>query len=531
MMKIYDRKLAYPYFVWMTLFTVVPLIIVVYYALTDSDGNFTLNNLLSISGYGSVFARSLLLALIATVICLIIAFPVGYFLSRLRVNKQHIMLMLVMLPMWMNFLLRTYAWMGLLSVNGPVNAVLGAFGLGPYTMLNTSGAVVLGMVYNYVPYMILPLYTSMTKIDQSIVEAAQDLGASTTQTLLRVLIPMSVPGISTGITMVFVPAVSTFVISRMLGGGSNLLIGDLIEMQFLGNSYNLNVGSAMSLVLMKTKHLRLMQRVYIILFFCFMYLPIAYMIVFSFNQSKGYALFTGFTFKWYTSLFHNASILRALAVSVEVALISAVIATILGTAASLGIASMGRKSRLVVTNITYIPVVNPEIITGISLMLLFVAYQRFTEGVDFLPDTIMGLPTLLIAHIAFNVPYVIFNVTPKLKQLDVKLYEAALDLGCDPRQAFFKVILPEISPAILSAFLICLTYSIDDFMISYFNCGTVETLPIAIYSMTRKKVSPEIYALSTIMFVVILTIILISNAMESRGYRRDQKALRGEDAA
>ena len=129
--------------------------------------------------------------------------------------------------------------MGLLSINGPVNAVLGFFGLGPYTMLNTSGAVVLGMVYNYVPYMILPLYTSMTKIDQSLVEAAQDLGASTTQTLFRVLIPM-----------VFVPAVSTFVISRMLGGGSNLMIGDLIEMQFLGNSYNLNVGSAMSLVLM-----------------------------------------------------------------------------------------------------------------------------------------------------------------------------------------------------------------------------------------------------------------------------------------
>ena len=141
----------------------------------------------------------------------------------------------------------------------------------------------------------------------------------------------------------------------------------------------------------------------------------------------------------------------------------------------------------------------------------------------------MGFGTLLIAHIAFNVPYVIFNVTPKLKQLDIKLFEAALDLGCDPRQAFFKVILPEISPAILSGFLISLTYSIDDFMISYFNCGTVETLPIAIYSMTRKKVSPEIYALSTIMFVVILSIILISNAMESRGYRRDQRALRGGD--
>ena len=272
---------------------------------------------------------------------------------------------------------------------------------------------------------------------------------------------------------------------------------------------------------MKTKHLRLMQRVYIVLFFCFMYLPIAYMIVFSFNQSKGYSLFTGFTLKWYSSLLHNSSILHALLVSLEVALISAVIATVLGTAASLGIASMGRGSRLVVTNITYIPVVNPEIITGISLMLLFVAYQRFAAHTDLLPDSIMGLPTLLIAHI----------VSPKLKQLDIKLYEAALDLGCDPKQAFFKVILPEISPAILSAFLICLTYSIDDFMISYFNCGTVETLPIAIYSMTRKKVSPEIYALSTIMFVVILSIILISNAMESRGYRRDQRALRGEDVA
>ena len=245
-----SRWAAAPYLVWMVLFIVVPLGIVVWYALTNSDGQVTLANLTSIGRYASVFGRSLLLAAEATIICLVLAFPVGYFLSRLRANKQHIMLMLVMLPMWMNFLLRTYAWMGLLSLNGPVNAVLGVFGLGPYNMLNTSGAVVLGMVYNYVPYMILPLYTSMTKIDQSIVEAAQDLGASTTKTLFRVLIPMSIPGISTGITMVFVPAVSTFVISRMLGGGSNLLIGDLIEMQFLGNSYNLNVGSAMSLVLM-----------------------------------------------------------------------------------------------------------------------------------------------------------------------------------------------------------------------------------------------------------------------------------------
>lgn len=245
-----SRWAAAPYLVWMAVFIVVPLVIVIWYATTGSDGSFTLDNLKSIGRYTSVFARSLALAAEATVICLGLAFPVGYLLSRLRANKQHIMLMLVMLPMWMNFLLRTYAWMSLLEKNGLINRFLGMFGVGPFNMINTSGAVVLGMVYNYLPYMILPLYTAMTKIDDSIIEAAQDLGCNVWQILGRVLIPLSRPGIATGITMVFVPAVSTFIISRMLGGGSNLLIGDLIELQFLGNSYNLNLGSAMSLVLM-----------------------------------------------------------------------------------------------------------------------------------------------------------------------------------------------------------------------------------------------------------------------------------------
>ena len=231
-----NKWTAAPYLVWMAIFVIVPLLMVIYYALTNDAGQFTLENIFMIGRYSSVYGRSLLLAAEATIICLIVAFPVGYFLSRLDGNKQHIMLMLLMLPMWMNFLLRTYAWMTLLENNGLINRLLGVFGIGPFHMINTSGAVVLGMVYNYLPYMILPLYTAMTKIDHSIVT--------------RVLIPMSTPGIATGITMVFVPSVSTFVISRMLGGGSNLLIGDLIELQFLGNSYNFHVGSAMSLVLM-----------------------------------------------------------------------------------------------------------------------------------------------------------------------------------------------------------------------------------------------------------------------------------------
>ena len=244
------RWAAAPYLLWMTIFIVMPLFIVIGYALTTSEGHFTLQNLTQLGRYTSVFARSLLLAAEATVICLVLAFPVGYFLSRLRANKQHVMLMIVMLPMWMNFLLRTYAWMTLLEKNGLINRFFGLFGLGPFEMINTSGAVVLGMVYNYLPYMILPLYTAMTKIDDSVIEAAQDLGCNMWQILLRVLIPLTGPGIATGITQVFVPAVSTFIISRMLGGGANLLIGDLIELQFLGNSYNLNLGSAMSMMLM-----------------------------------------------------------------------------------------------------------------------------------------------------------------------------------------------------------------------------------------------------------------------------------------
>ena len=278
---------------------------------------------------------------------------------------------------------------------------------------------------------------------------------------------------------------------------------------------------------MKTQYKHLLQRTYLVLVFGFMYLPIAVLIAYSFNENKSRAVFTGFSLKWYASLFHNEMILAALGLSLVLPFVSAIIATVLGTLATIGINSMSRKAQLIINNISYVPVVNPEIITGVSLMLLFVIVQKMGIGGE---NGVFGWITLLIAHITFNVPYVIFNVGPKLRQLDGSLYNAALDLGCTPRQAFFKVILPQLSPAIMSAFLICLTYSIDDFMISYFNCGTMQTLPIAIYSMTRKKVSPEIYALSTIMFVVILSVILVSNAMESRSYRKDQKTLRGEGA-
>ena len=249
-MKSDSKLLSAPYTVWMTVFIVLPMLLVGYFAFTDKSGSFTMENILSVGQYSNVFLRSIWLGAVATAVSLGLGYPLAYIISKVNVRRQNIMVMLVMLPMWMNFLLRTYAWMTLLEDNGLINSALAAVGLPRVHMINTAGAVVLGMVYNYIPYMILPLYSVLTKIDRSVIEAAQDLGANSREVFWKVVVPMSMPGVISGVTMVFVPAVSTFIISKMLGGGGNLLIGDLIDMQFLGSAYNPNLGSAISLVLM-----------------------------------------------------------------------------------------------------------------------------------------------------------------------------------------------------------------------------------------------------------------------------------------
>ena len=249
-MKSNSKRLSAPYSIWVTVFIVLPMLLVAWFAFTDGEGNFTLENLMSVGQYSNVFLRSIWLGALATAISLVLGYPLAYIIAKMAPKRQSVMVMLVMLPMWMNFLLRTYAWMTLLEDNGLINSALSAIGLPRVHMINTAGAVVLGMVYNYIPYMILPLYSVLTKIDQSVIEAAQDLGADDRKVFLKVVLPMSMPGVISGVTMVFVPAVSTFIISKMLGGGGNLLIGDLIDMQFLGSAYNPNLGSAISLVLM-----------------------------------------------------------------------------------------------------------------------------------------------------------------------------------------------------------------------------------------------------------------------------------------
>ena len=255
-------RLTIPYVIWMALFVVAPIIMVVIYAFSSADGGFTLSNFAKMGTYAVVFTRSFKLALIATAICLLIGYPVSYIMSKEGPRFQRIAMVLIMLPMWMNFLLRTYSWMSILENNGLLNQLFQKIGLISlynsifgtdlqfFHMINTQGAVVLGMVYNYLPFMILPIYSVIVKLDNSLIEAARDLGANSVNVFRRVILPLSLPGVLSGITMVFVPSVSTFAISKMLGGGTELLLGDLIEQQFLGGAYNPQLGAAISLVMM-----------------------------------------------------------------------------------------------------------------------------------------------------------------------------------------------------------------------------------------------------------------------------------------
>lgn len=244
-----------------------------------------------------------------------------------------------------------------------------------------------------------------------------------------------------------------------------------------------------------------LKKGYVLLMFSFLYAPILILIVFSFNESKSRGIWGGFSLKWYRELLLDQAIMKALYYTIVIAVLSSMIATVIGTIAALGLQALGKKLKAIIMNITYLPVLNPDLVTGISLMILFI-FMRMR----------LGFSTMLISHITFNIPYVILSVIPKLKQLDNNQYEAAIDLGASPFYAFRKVVFPEIFPGILTGFLLALTLSVDDFVISFFTTGGgVTNLSIAIYSMARRGINPKINALSTILFVTVLGLLMIIN--------------------
>ncbi len=269
--------------------------------------------------------------------------------------------------------------------------------------------------------------------------------------------------------------------------------------------------------------MKTIAKIYTFFLFLFLYAPIFVLIIFSFNDSTtmSRSVWSGFSLKWYSKLFQDGMILNALRNTLIIALIAAIVSTVLGTAAAIGINGMNKWMKRVVMNVTNLPMVNPEIVTGVSLMLLFVFVAKGLGNVS------LGMFSLILAHITFCVPYVILSVMPKLGQMDPHLYEAAQDLGCNPMLAFFKVVLPEIMPGVVTGMIMAFTLSIDDFVISYFTSGTTQTLPIFIYSMTRKRISPEINALSTLLFGTIMVLLLIVNFRQSKDKKTKENRIEG----
>ncbi len=266
--------------------------------------------------------------------------------------------------------------------------------------------------------------------------------------------------------------------------------------------------------------MKIPSKIYTALIFIFLYAPIIVMIFFSFNSSSSTGLFAGFSLRWYTVLLSDKSIMQALSNTLVLAISSALAATVIGTAAAVGIDKWKKNwVRSSVMGVTNIPMMNPEIVTGVSMMLLFVFMGRIIGQ-----QAILGFETLLIAHITFNLPYVMLSVLPKLRQTDPHLAEAAQDLGCTPFKAFFKSVLPSITPGILTGLLMAFTLSLDDFIISYFTTGPgFQTLPIAIFSMTKKRVKPDMYALSTLIFISILVLLILMNVAQARGEKTKNK--------
>ena len=434
----------------------IPLLLIVYYGLTSAEGGFTLDNIAQMGRPENLKALwlALVLSVVSTLICLVMAYPLAMILSNMKFNANSFIVMIFIIPMWMNFLLRTLAWQTLLEKNGVINMALKFLHLPTLNIINTPYAIVLGMVYNFLPFMLLPIYNVLIKIDKNVVNAARDLGANSFQTFCKITFPLSLPGVISGITMVFVPSLTTFVISDLLGGSKILLIGNVIEQKFKqGNNWN--VGSGLSLVLMVFILIsmaimqkydkdgeggcilmkKIIQRIYLIFIFVLLYAPILTLVVLSFNNSRTRAKWGGFTTKWYVSMFENSAIMDALYNTLLVGVLSAFIATLLGLTAAISINKMRRRSRTLVLGVINIPMLNAEIVTGISLMLVFIAVGNFLTQFGYTIQ--FGFWTVLAGHVTFNLPYVVMSILPKLKQVNMSTYEAALDLGASPMRAFF----------------------------------------------------------------------------------------------
>jgi ABC-type spermidine/putrescine transport system permease subunit II len=483
--------------------------------------------LLTDSFYVRSYLLSLQTAALATLITLLIAYPMAYGLARTPARWRPLLLGLVVLPFWISFLVRVYAWMAILKPNGFLDLLgqASGFDAGRLALLNSPSAVIIGIVYSYLPFMILPLYSVLDKMDDALVEASRDLGASGFRTFLSITLPLSLPGIYAGCLLAFIPMVGEFVIPDLLGGNDSALIGKTLWTEFFNNQdWPLSSAIAVGMLAMLAIPIYLLQKaqakadvtsissggqgerqwslfsiVAVVLGLAFIYLPILLVIVFSFNESRLVTIWAGFSLKWYGLLFDNTQLLSSAWLSLKLAVVSASAATILGVLAALTLVR-GRAMRGhgLFGFMVLAPIIIPEMVIGLAFLLLFVA---------------IGLPrgffTLFLAHATFGMCFVAATVQARLSGFDTSLEEASRDLGASPWQTFWRITLPLILPAVVSGWALAFVLSFDDLIISSLVSGPgATTLPMRLYSQVRLGVTPEINAASTLM-VLAATIALV----------------------
>ena len=499
--------------------------------------------LLTDSFYVRSYLLSLQTAVLATAITLLIAYPMAYGLARSPTRWRPFLLGLVVLPFWISFLVRVYAWMAILKPNGFLDLLGQTLGLkaGTLALLNTPSAVIIGIVYSYLPFMILPLYSVLDKMDDTLIEASRDLGASAPRTFWSITLPLSLPGIYAGCLLAFIPMVGEFVIPDLLGGNDSALIGKTLWTEFFNNQdWPLSSAIAVGMLAMLAIPIYLLQKAQakadvkstssggqserqwsvstmapVMFGLGFIYLPILLVIIFSFNESRLVTIWAGFSLKWYGLLFDNTQLLASAWLSFRLAFVSATAATVLGVLAALTLVRGGSmRGHSLFGFMVLAPIIIPEMVIGLAFLLLFVA---------------IGLPrgffTLFLAHATFGMCFVAATVQARLSGFDTSLEEASRDLGASPWQTFWRITLPLILPAVVSGWALAFVLSFDDLIISSLVSGPgATTLPMRLYSQVRLGVTPEINAASTLMVLTAIMVLGLGMLMGRRNAAGSEKA-------
>ena len=550
-----SRRVAVVPYLWLIGFLVVPFLLILKISLSDrararppylpqlnlSEGvngiwsflsgldleNYTI--LLTDSFYIRSYLLSLQTAVIATVFTLLIAYPMAYGLTRAPQKWRNLLLALVVLPFWISFLIRVYAWMAILKPNGFLDMLGQAIGLdvGTLALLNTKSAVIIGIVYSYLPFMILPLFTVLDKLDDTLLEASHDLGASTWRTFRSITLPLSLPGIYAGCLLAFIPMVGEFVIPDLLCGNDTALIGKTLWTEFFNNQdWPLASAIAIGMLLLLLLPIAALQkaqaradvrqggsgssagrsftglnRLAVAGGLGFIYLPIVLVIVFSFNDSRLVTVWAGFSFKWYGILFQNTQLLQSALLSFKLAFLSATAATVLGVLAALTIVRIKSfRGKGLFGFLVLAPIIIPEMVIGLAFLLFFVAI-----------DLPRGFFTLFLAHSTFGLCFVATTVQARLSGFDTTLEEASADLGASNVQTFRKITFPLILPGVMSGWALAFVLSFDDLIISSLVTGPgATTLPMRLYSQMRLGVTPEVNAASTLMVLAAMAVLFFS---------------------